>query len=217
MLRNVEKRLKEAALKAYRIQIVSDIKSLQAASNMEIFKAASRLFITKWSTSEPLKEFCNYFEEQWLGDGSASTGNGSLFGWFEGYSRTAPSHNNATESTNRVIKDLSTFRERLPLKEFLLLIKDRLVRDWSVNRDPESVNNKAWSNEPLIELSDWTSAHQWLTKKKDVIPLTVGLTKLYFIPAGEKTQLCKAQVKRHIELRTGCKWTTFEEFVKEET
>lgn len=73
----------------------------------------AELFIKKWTPVEP--NFTEYFEKQWLGVHS---------NWFEGAADYTPSTNNAVESHNAVIKRTVTFRRRLPLKEFLIAMKN---------------------------------------------------------------------------------------------
>ena len=58
--------------------------------------------------------------------------------WFEGRSLYAPSTNNCLEATNNVIKSAGTLRCRLQVGQFFGVAK-RLVREWSIERDPASV------------------------------------------------------------------------------
>ncbi len=91
------------------------------------------LFIEKWeSQTDALKEFTDYFKEQWIYN---------EFGWFEGYVQNAPSHNNALEASNRVIKDENTFRERIPIDQFLEFSRE-LIKDWSIKRNENTPNAK---------------------------------------------------------------------------
>jgi hypothetical protein len=94
-----------------------------------------------------------------------------LYGWYEGHSKSnkIPSQNNALEASNRVIKDESTFRERLSFNEFIHLVMQELLPDWSTGRNPDSNNNKAWADEVEIDLPTWTRAYQWLQLKKDIV------------------------------------------------
>jgi hypothetical protein len=97
----------------------TDIYSLQLARNSQIFDKASKLFLLKWKNSNTqVDEFLTYFQGEWLG---------GLNGWYEGVSLFVPSTNNALESTNRVVKDESTMRERLPLGQFLDTVDNKIV------------------------------------------------------------------------------------------
>ena len=98
VLRNCEKRLKENINKPFWLKIVADIKSLQLASNLDIFRSASVLFCNKWRLQVP--DFIdNYFKPQWLDNN---------FGWFEGYALFIHSHNNALRKLQIELSKTST-------------------------------------------------------------------------------------------------------------
>ncbi len=96
-----------AALKDKELQqcIMKDIDVLQLATSSSLFDAATKLFCEKYAeTNNPEMEgFIKYFHSEWIVSHS---------GWYEGY-QSGCSTNNGLESTNRVIKDDHTFRERL--------------------------------------------------------------------------------------------------------
>jgi hypothetical protein len=120
----------------------------------EIFDLASYLFVTKWRTNQP--EFIGYFENEWLTTHNL---------WFEGVMHFTPSTNNALESFNRVIKDESTLRERLPLSRFRILALET-VEKWS----NEYANGlKEFKTSATIILELWTQGYQWAKKKKTVL------------------------------------------------
>ena len=111
----------------------------------------------KWKNSNTqVDEFLTYFQGQWLG---------GLNGWYEGVSLFVPSTNNALESTNRVVKDESTMRERLPLGQFLDTVDNKIVGRWSRERQPGLVNGKKWHKEPIITTLDFTKGYQWISDK----------------------------------------------------
>ena len=88
-------------------------------------------------------------------------------GWFEGAHLFVPSTNNALEATNRVIKDQKTFRNRLPLSQFLQLAID-IVYGWSFDRDPSNINYKKFILEPSISFNLWTNSYQWAKESKEI-------------------------------------------------
>lgn len=80
---------------------------MQLAQSDDIFKAASELFLLKWSKQS--EGLTTYFKNEWL----------ILHkNWHGGYRKKTPSTNNAQESHNKNIKDEHTLRERLELSEF---------------------------------------------------------------------------------------------------
>ena len=79
--------------------------------------------------------------------------------WYEGCDPDVPSHNNALESTNRVVKDESTLRNRLPLGQFLHVVEHDIIVPWSKARDPTKVNNKTWKSVPDFEFLEFSTAY----------------------------------------------------------
>ena len=61
------------------------------------------------------------------------------FGWFEGYALFVPSHNNTIEASKR-------------MGQFLKLVENKIFYDWSINCNPETVNNKCLVDTPTISL-----------------------------------------------------------------
>ena len=125
--------------------------SLQLARNSQIFDEALKLFLLKWKNSNTrVDQFFTYFQRHWLG---------GLNGWYEDVSLFVPSTINALKSTNRVVKDESTMRERLPLDQFLDTIDNKIVGRWSLRllnleRQPGLVNGKTWHKESIITTLD---------------------------------------------------------------
>ena len=98
----------------YKDDIISD---LQLASSKEHFDKAKHLFIKKWNNKKQ-SQFIDYMKSMWF----------SSHQNYEGAASFTPSHNNALESHNLVLKKEETFRERLRLSRFFqLCIESGLV------------------------------------------------------------------------------------------
>ncbi|RMZ98423.1 hypothetical protein BpHYR1_035707, partial [Brachionus plicatilis] len=113
-------------------QVVQNaLKKLQLAHSLDNFIVAKDLLI-KQSCGESktaIKEFFKF----WLDEHN--------LGWFEGFAPGFPSTNNALESTNRYIKDDGTLRIRLAIRQFVSLMENGFIRDWSRERNPiDNVN-----------------------------------------------------------------------------
>jgi hypothetical protein len=110
-----KKKVKNIKCPVDRAQIWSDISSLQLAHSPENFKMATELFIKKWKQKKmpDVTTFIEYMDDHWIKINS---------NWYEGAAPGYPSSNNALESTNNDIKNSFTFRERLPMNEFLELL-----------------------------------------------------------------------------------------------
>ncbi|CAF1366121.1 unnamed protein product [Rotaria sordida] len=204
MKRKIENRVCQVDDKDIRKEIIEDIQMLQLCNSSTTFKLTTALFMKKWKMNSKQKnqsilDFLNYFDYEWL------TLND---GWYEGLQLNTPSTNNALEATNRTIKDDGTFRERHVLSRFLA-ISSNIIYNWSTERDPLSVNAKLFAIEPTISLELWTSSYQWAQSRKEVICLSHGSLKKYYIPARDIQSITKNDINKYNK-----QWTTFNQFRK---
>jgi hypothetical protein len=93
------------------LRVRNDIYFLQTAVNVTEFQRLKGLFIQKWTNKTAgVDLFLEYFQREWLDRNS---------NWFEGFQEGGISTNNGLESNNRWIKEDFTFREKLPMNQFL--------------------------------------------------------------------------------------------------
>lgn len=152
VVRNVKKRsLNE---KTNRTQIISDMHILHLSKNEELFRELSELFLAKWEVNEA--EFVAYFQQYWLG---------RHCNWFEGKSAYTPTHNNACESINNVIKNEVTERKRLPFGQFVSKMCS-LCNDFSTDYKQKT---KIMATEPDVSLKDIREAAVYADKIKKLI------------------------------------------------
>jgi hypothetical protein len=161
----------------------------------KIFDIATRLFLKKWKSQE---KFIQYFSSEWLE---------SKNGWYEGLAMYVPSTNNALEATNRVIKDEDTLRERLVLSRFTVVLFS-IVNKWSKERNPTRINSKKIEQQPVIKLSHWTDAYNWVKLNKEVISISNGDTTTYYLPAGEEITITDKEIKRY----ETCRFNSFDTY-----
>ena len=81
----------------------------------KLFDNAVSLFLLKW---EKEVNFLAYFKKMWLKD--------KRTGWYQGFAKAIPDHNNNNESDNRYIKE-DQDRKRLGLIQFLNHAEANLV------------------------------------------------------------------------------------------
>ncbi|CAF2112912.1 unnamed protein product, partial [Rotaria magnacalcarata] len=184
MRKNVEKNLYLVEDKALHGDIMNDIETLQLSTNKNIFDIATRLFLKKWKNED---KFLRYFSNEWLN---------SKNGWFEGLATHVPNTNNALEVTNRVIKDEDILRERLVLSGFTVVLYS-IVNKWSKERNPTLINSKKFEHQPLITLSAWTHAYNWVKLNKDVVSICNSETTMHYLLAGEETRITDKEIKRY--------------------
>ena len=79
------------------------------------------------------------------------------------------------EATDGKIKSLYTFRERLPVAEFLSVLENDIIHQLSRERNVDDIitsqNAKAFANASSINLSLWTSTYHWIKEDREVITM----------------------------------------------
>ena len=143
-----------------------------------------------------LVDFLSYFVQEWLGTHS---------GWYEGLELYKPSHNNALEATNNVIKDGDTFRESLVLPKFLV-VATNIVLNWSRRRDPTSENNKAFKTKTTISNTQWKAGYEWARLNKPIIKVKCEYCELlddcsntihYYVSASDQASITNNDVNEY--------------------
>lgn len=157
--------------------ILKDIKILQLAPSMQVFKTGSDLLFNKWIEKEP--EFMQYFKPQWLDKNNT---------WFEGAKNFTPSTNNALEATNGRIKTDFTFRERATLSQFKNRIMD-IVNKFSLEYKN---GEKRVSMERAINKELWSKAYVWAKTRKFVQTEITDNGQLYYVSEGKTEALNQA-------------------------
>jgi hypothetical protein len=89
-----------------------------------------------------------------------------------GYAVGFPSTNNALEVTNNVIKNETTFRERLSMGRFLVVVEDKIIRKWSTLRDPTKLNYRLFKQEIEISPKLWQLVYSLCLEKREVVNIT---------------------------------------------
>ena len=120
-----------------------------------------------------------------------------------------PSTNNGLEVTNAVIKRNHTFRERLPVGQFLVKVL-QIVAGRSEARNPSSTNCKNFLDQKLIKFSEWTSGFQWAMENKKVLECKHGSYTLYFTSARKNPPITTEMLTQYLAKQQ--QWETFEEF-----
>lgn len=157
------------------------------AKTVEIFQIALQLFVSKWRKESD--ELMDYFEREWIL---------KCPNWFEAFATLVPSTNNALESTNRLIKDEHTLRERMDLGKFRIALFE-MVETWSKRYTTgiKSTNPDA----PEIELQQWTAGYQFAKAN----------TKISSRRRGNKIVYRSATVD---DVYDGTEWVDFDDFKK---
>jgi hypothetical protein len=158
-----------------------------------------QLFFAKYRNHQNthIAKFLEYFDAKWVKE---------LPGWYGGYAPGVPVTNNALEATNNVIKNEQTFRERMPLSDFLDLMFN-IVKTWSDERNQEDdPNHKQFFDQRNPSLKEWTEGYQW-AKRGKTIQKEEGL---YYANAGETVALPKTLVAQYRAKMEALNWRKLE-------
>ena len=189
---HVKKAVEEKARKEpaeARDMFLADLADLQLSLDEDMFWHSANLMLDKWSAKCPESAaFLEYFKTSILGENYA---------FYEGAHRGSPSTNNGLEAVNGVIKRLFTFRERLPLSQWMRQMIE-IARNWSADLG----DRRKVCSSPEPTLAELTAAHQWISSKKHL----VEYGQRVFIPAGDATALGEGVVGAYtasiLELRS---------------
>lgn len=89
-------------------------------------------------------DLVKYFKKEWLI---------AHKNWFEGFKSKTPSTNNALESTNKVIKDEQTLRERFDVSQFRGVVFS-MLQQWAT--EYSTGLNEINFGAPTVKLDMWT-------------------------------------------------------------
>ena len=84
--------------------------------------------------SNETEDFIKYFNKMWLSP--------KRNGWYDHYCDFCPCTNNALESTNRYVKDEGTLRKRLGILQFLNVLENGFVKQWSIDKKKEACSKR---------------------------------------------------------------------------
>lgn len=147
-----------------------DLDKLQLAQNQNIFNAAAQLFMLKWKVHSV--DLVKYFKKEWIV---------AHKNWYEGFRPKFPSTNNALESSNRVIKDEQTLRERFDVGQFRSVMY-AMVEQWST--EYSTGLNKINFGAPTITLETWTKGYNFARSNVKITSQTSGNKIVYSIPTS---------------------------------
>lgn len=84
------------------------------------------------------------------------------------------------------IKDEATFRDRLPLRD-LTVCMDKLVDEWSFERNPTFITAKIFNRKPLFSTHEWTFGFEWVRLNKRIVRINHQGTQVYMLNSTKST------------------------------
>ena len=192
-----------------RDKVLADIENFQQSVSVEHFVTVARLMINDWPSCTGMDQFKDYFMKQWCSP--------KRQGWIDHYCDWVPVTNNSLEGTNNSIKEGGTFRQRMGIRQFLSLLIDGFLHDWSTLRDPSNVNFIPFAMIPTISLKEETAACQWTKSDKQIKKVVLSGETYYCVTASStnQTKLSSKEVETHYTSLKNADWKTFREYLDE--
>jgi hypothetical protein len=187
-----------------------DIDQLQLCRSEDEFIFACNLFFSKWrkeTDNKSVNDFLDYFKQNYIEQRDK---------WFEGAAVGYPKTNNGLEATNRHVKERGTFRRKLPLPEFITMV-NKLVQNWSNERNPEHNHCKHFVSIPPIETKLATLGYQYSTQFAQIVTtITEDNSTFYFFPSSKSNhkRISAAELSKYLKNTKNFNYRTFDTFVK---
>ena len=137
---------------------MQDINAISYAWTPEAAVLLRNLFFLKWEChADPaVLDATANFKTEWC--------NARLSNWTRGHAPNSVVNTNGLESTNKVIKDELTFRQLMPVLDFLRKGMSWLKEQSELRDDvteSDSPNVLKFAKEHTFSTKDWTLAHAW--------------------------------------------------------
>lgn len=114
-------------------------------------------------------------------------------------------------STNDVIKDKATLRDRPPVREFLKCM-DGLLSTWSRDRHPVFRTTTRFHQKPVMSTHEYTLGQNWVKQNKRIVKLRHNNRVVYMVSSTKVDYEATKEGFRNYLNSTG-PWSTFQEYV----
>ena len=112
-----------------------------------------------------------------------------------------------------MIKKDGTTRKRLSLARFLELVESKIVKDWSINRNPEKpISPILFDEVPPISHELWLKTYN-TTQREMTAVMSKNKEKIHYMASGRTIATnFKADLKEYRRLKDKLNWTDFDSF-----
>ena len=188
---------------------MQDIKAISYAWTSAVAVILKGLFFTKWeSNPDPIVlSVTQHIKTEWCNE---RLGNSS------GHAHNCVINTNGLEGTNNVIKDELTYRQLLPVMEFmqkgLVWVREQSERRSDGPNGEPNLNKVVFAKSHTFTTGEWTAANAWKKNTSKQIRFVPRLNVYVAIAAGVKGDLTDEKAHAYaVKFRDGA-WGTFDEF-----
>lgn len=191
-------------------QFMQDVTAISYAWSPEAATLLKNLFFEKWEGSDnpQVLDATAHFKAEWCND--------RLGNWSCGHAHNSVVNTNGLESTNKVIKDELTYRQLMPVLDFLQkgliwLREQSEKRDEGLEGD-RNPNVIKFAPSHTFTTKDWTQAHAWNTDRRKQIRFLPLLNVYVAVAPGARGDLNDARANAYVDIFTHCSWATYDEY-----
>ena len=190
-------------------QFIQDINALSYAWSPNAATLLRDLFFAKWDShiDNHAVDAAAHFRSEWC--------NTRLGNWSRGHAPNSVVNTNGLEATNKVVKDELTFRQLMPVLDFL---RKGVVwlQEQSANRDEnfEGLNPNVlkFARNHTFKTKEWTQAHTWKVSTSKQIRYLPQLDIYVAVAPGVKGDLTDQKASFYATTFTECSRPTYDEY-----
>ena len=201
------KKIVDMQLKA---QFMQDINAISYAWSPAAAIRLKELFFLKYEhhPNPVVVDVTAHFKNEWC--------NARLGNWCSGHALNCVINTNGLESTNKVIKDELTYRQLMPVMDFLQrslvwLQEQSEKRAEEVNGLPNA-NRITFATEHTFTTNNWTGSNSWRLNRSKQIRFLPQENIYVAVAPGIRGDLTDARARAYVATFTDCTWGTFDEY-----
>ena len=186
-------------------ELLNDISALSYAESPVQSIRLRTLFFSKWESnaSAAVLAVISNFRREWC--------NERLGNWTHGHISNYVNNTNGLEATNKVIKDEVTFRQQMPVLNFLSKIQS-WVGEQSRKGDSTNPNYVKFAVTHSFTSNDWTAAHEWKMNSKKQVRLLPTLNVYVAVSSATEGHLTESRALTLAATFNESSWLTFDAY-----
>lgn len=193
-----------------RAQFLQDIKAISYAWSPAAAVRLKSLFFEKWEAhiSPVVLDVTAHFKREWC--------NERLGNWTRGHSHNCVINTNGLEATNKVIKDELTYRQLMPVMDFLqrsmVWVKEQSERRSNGPDEIPNPNKITFAHQHTRTTNDWTCANSWVNNTSKQIRYLPYLNAYVATAPGVRGDLTDARAHSYVIAFQDCNWDTYDQY-----
>lgn len=188
---------------------MQDINALSYAWSPNVAMLLRNLFFAKWDSHNDNRavEAAAHFRSEWC--------NARLGNWSRGHAPNSVVNTNGLEATNKVVKDELTFRQLMPVLDFLrkgVVWLEEQSEKRDENLETLNPNVLKFARQHTFTTKEWTQAHTWKVSTAKQIRYIPHRDIFVAVAPGIRGDLTDEKANLYATTYTECSWTTYDRY-----